>query len=326
MTGNARRQISSSPRAPEFFPGTCRRHACCETEWGADTNRFHPGATGRIPFARTAEDTVAVFVGAFRAWHGAIHLVEAIRELRARGRSDINAVLIGDGPELSRVRQAAKGIDGVTITGALPHGEIPASLAAADIGVAPFDVSAHAPLLLEFHWSPLKIFEYMASGLPVIAPRIERLTRIIRDGREGVLYDPAQRGSLAAALERLASPALRDPSLAQRRGRGPSSTSAGGVIARRSTAPSEPHTMRILIATDAFPPVSGGSGWSTFELARGLRARGHHLIVVKPYSGSAPKPYDGFDLIGFPASAPSAAVRRQLLPKRAPLSTSRHPI
>ena len=63
--------------------------------------------------------------------------------------------------------------------------------------------------------------------------------------------------------------------------------------------------MRILIATDAFPPVSGGSGWSTFELARGLRARGHHLIVVKPYSGSAPKPYDGFDLIGFPASAPS---------------------
>ena len=180
-----------------------------ETEWGADTNRFHPGATGRIPFARTAEDTVAVFVGAFRAWHGAIHLVEAIRELRARGRSDINAVLIGDGPELSRVRQAAKGIDGVTITGALPHGEIPASLAAADIGVAPFDVSAHAPLLLEFYWSPLKIFEYMASGLPVIAPRIERLTRIIRDGREGVLYDPAQRGSLAAALERLASPALR---------------------------------------------------------------------------------------------------------------------
>ena len=180
-----------------------------ETEWGADTDRFHPGATGRVPFARTAGDTVAVFVGAFRAWHGAIHLVEAIRELRARGRSDIKAVLIGDGPELSRVRQAAEGIDGVTITGALPHSEIPASLAAADIGVAPFDVSAHAPLRLEFYWSPLKIFEYMASGLPVIAPRIERLTRIFRDGREGMLYDPAQQGSLAAALERLASPALR---------------------------------------------------------------------------------------------------------------------
>jgi glycosyltransferase involved in cell wall biosynthesis len=62
---------------------------------------------------------------------------------------------------------------------------------------------------LEFYWSPLKIFEYMASGLPVIAPRIDRLARIVRDGQEGLLYDPAQQGSLAAALERITSPTLR---------------------------------------------------------------------------------------------------------------------
>ena len=48
-----------------------------------------------------------VFAGAFRSWHGAIHLVEAIKVLRARGRRDIGAVLIGDGPELARVKQAA---------------------------------------------------------------------------------------------------------------------------------------------------------------------------------------------------------------------------
>jgi glycosyltransferase involved in cell wall biosynthesis len=40
-------------------------------------------------------------------------------------------------------------------------------------------------------------------------------------------------------------------------------------------------TLRVLIVTDAFPPVCGGSGWSTFELARGLAARGHHVEVVK---------------------------------------------
>ena len=39
--------------------------------------------------------------------------------------------------------------------------------------------------------------------------------------------------------------------------------------------------LRVLLVTDAFPPVCGGSGWSTFELARGLRARGHHVEVVK---------------------------------------------
>jgi glycosyltransferase involved in cell wall biosynthesis len=39
--------------------------------------------------------------------------------------------------------------------------------------------------------------------------------------------------------------------------------------------------LRVLIVTDAFPPVCGGSGWSTFELARGLVGRGHHVEVVK---------------------------------------------
>jgi glycogen synthase len=43
--------------------------------------------------------------------------------------------------------------------------------------------------------------------------------------------------------------------------------------------------MRILIATDAFPPVCGGSGWSTYELAKGLRAKGHDIIVVRPLVG-----------------------------------------
>ena len=63
--------------------------------------------------------------------------------------------------------------------------------------------------------------------------------------------------------------------------------------------------MRILFATDAFPPVSGGSGWSTYELARGLRARGHHLVIVQTHSGEPPVSYDGFEVIGFPVHAPA---------------------
>jgi glycosyltransferase involved in cell wall biosynthesis len=180
-----------------------------EIEWGADTVRFHPGAAGAIPFSRHGSDVIAIFAGAFRAWHGAIHLVEAVRRLRARGRRDIRAVLVGDGPELARVRQAAAGIDGITLTGAVPHEQMPACLAAADIGVAPFDVTAHPALAQEFYWSPLKIFEYMASGLPVVAPRITRLDRIVRDGHEGILYDPPTPDALANALERLADSKVR---------------------------------------------------------------------------------------------------------------------
>ena len=63
--------------------------------------------------------------------------------------------------------------------------------------------------------------------------------------------------------------------------------------------------MRILIATDAFPPICGGSGWSTYELARGLRRRGHEIVVVQPYEDRPPPEYDGFNVIGFRSPAPS---------------------
>ena len=113
---------------------------------------------------------LAVFAGAFRSWHGAVNLALAIKELEKRGRSDVGALFIGDGPELPRVRTEAAGSNNVIFTGAVPHDRMPACLAAADIGVAPFDLSAHKPLALGFYWSPLKIFEYMAAGLPIVAP------------------------------------------------------------------------------------------------------------------------------------------------------------
>jgi glycosyltransferase involved in cell wall biosynthesis len=189
-----------------IVPDLVARERILEIEWGADTERFRPGAPGPPAFSRKPGKTLVVFAGAFRAWHGAIHIIEAIRTLRGRGRMDIVAVMIGDGPELGRVRQAAAGLegeDGVQFTGALGHDRMPACLAAADIGVAPFDVAAHAPLALDFYWSPLKIFEYMASGLPVVAPDIPRLRRIVADERQGLLYDASDPNGLALGLERL---------------------------------------------------------------------------------------------------------------------------
>ncbi|MGE0449440.1 MAG: glycosyltransferase family 4 protein [Vicinamibacterales bacterium] len=63
--------------------------------------------------------------------------------------------------------------------------------------------------------------------------------------------------------------------------------------------------MRILIVTDAFPPTCGGSGWSTYELTRGLRQRGHYAVVVQPTADGRPWAYDGIDVTAFPAPAPS---------------------
>ena len=67
--------------------------------------------------------------------------------------------------------------------------------------------------------------------------------------------------------------------------------------------------MRILIPTDAFPPLCGGSGWSTYELARGLRARGHEVVIVQPRPGEPAgvrdTDYDGFVVRHFGARAPA---------------------
>jgi glycogen(starch) synthase len=66
--------------------------------------------------------------------------------------------------------------------------------------------------------------------------------------------------------------------------------------------------MRVLLATDSFPPRCGGSGWSTYELARGLRARGHAIEIVQPRpgapSGLRTREYDGLRVVEVGAPAP----------------------
>ena len=192
-----------------ILPADVAASRILEVEWGADTERFRPGVTGPLPFARQPGQLVLVFAGAFRPWHGAVHLVRAMRLLRDRGRSDVMAVMIGAGPEADRVRAQAAGLDTVVLTGPVAHDRMPACLAAGDIGVAPFDVAAHKQLQLGFYWSPLKVFEYMAAGLPVVAPDIDRLRHIVRHEREGVLYDPSAPDGLANAVEVLSDRSLR---------------------------------------------------------------------------------------------------------------------
>jgi glycosyltransferase involved in cell wall biosynthesis len=66
--------------------------------------------------------------------------------------------------------------------------------------------------------------------------------------------------------------------------------------------------MNVLLVTDSFPPNCGGSGWSTYELARGLRGRGHRVRVVKASAGTRgaerTQTFDGFEVIDYRAFAP----------------------
>ncbi|MCC7044967.1 MAG: glycosyltransferase [Acidobacteria bacterium] len=193
----------------EILPSWVERRRVLEVEWGADVDHFAPDAKGPVPFTRLDDRIICVFAGAFRSWHGAVHLSAALARLHRDGDHRFGAVFIGDGPERAAAEQAARDLPGVTFTGALPHSALPAALAAADIGVAPFDPIKHAPLRLGFYWSPLKIFEYMAVGLPVVAPALPRLKRLVEDKVEGVLYDSRNPRGLDHAITQLADGATR---------------------------------------------------------------------------------------------------------------------
>jgi glycosyltransferase involved in cell wall biosynthesis len=87
---------------------------------------------------------------------------------------------------------------------------MPEIAAAADVGVAPYDTARLGQLRLGFYWSPLKIFEYMAAGLPTVTIPRPPLTEIVRDGEEGLHAREADPDDLARVLGRLADdPALR---------------------------------------------------------------------------------------------------------------------
>jgi glycosyltransferase involved in cell wall biosynthesis len=74
-------------------------------------------------------------------------------------------------------------------------------------------------------------------------------------------------------------------------------------------------TLRVMIVTDAFPPVCGGSGWSSWELARGLVARGHHVEVVKlevGQPGTIEGTYENVAVTTFRQPAPAVPVVRNM--------------
>jgi glycogen(starch) synthase len=75
--------------------------------------------------------------------------------------------------------------------------------------------------------------------------------------------------------------------------------------------------LRVLIVTDSFPPRCGGSGWSTYELAHGLVARGHHIEVVKVETGDEPSAicegtYESLPVTTFRKTTPGMPVVRNL--------------
>ncbi|MET0904188.1 MAG: glycosyltransferase [Umezawaea sp.] len=173
-----------------------------QTPSGADIELFGRYQDGRRLRHELGldEDFVVGWVGSFRGFHALDLLVDA-----AAGLAGVTLLLVGDGPERARVEQHAtdRGVRAVC-TGTVPHEELAGYLAAMDAAVV---VAGDAE---GFHYSPLKLAEYLAAGRAVVAPRVGQVQQRLRDGGEALLVRPGDVDELTAALVQLRDdPALR---------------------------------------------------------------------------------------------------------------------
>jgi glycosyltransferase involved in cell wall biosynthesis len=118
---------------------------------------------------------VVLYTGTFEAYQGLDLLFASMKSVLA-ARPDARLVLAGGQPEqveAARRQAAAAGIGGSTMfAGQRPAEEIPAFLDAADVLVSPRSLGTN---------TPLKIYQYLRSGRPIVATRLLTHTQVLDD-------------------------------------------------------------------------------------------------------------------------------------------------
>ncbi|MER2512763.1 MAG: glycosyltransferase family 4 protein [Nitrosomonas ureae] len=141
-----------------------------------------------------ADKFVLGFTGFIREWHGLDTVVELIA---AEDKLNLHLLIVGEGP--GRVALAAHAqrlgvTDQLTFTGVVDHETIADYILSFDIALQP-SVTSYA--------SPLKLFEYMALGRPVVAPKSPNIEEILTDGENAILFPPEDKILFRAAIQRL---------------------------------------------------------------------------------------------------------------------------
>jgi glycosyltransferase involved in cell wall biosynthesis len=169
----------------------------------ADPDVFHPRSGPSRLRQRLGwhNQFVIGFTGSMKPWHGIPALLDALQRLGA-AEGPFRLLLVGSGPELPALRQQVnrRGLDRcVHMTGAVSHARVPDMLHAMDCAVAPCAADA------DEYFSPVKLFEYMAMALPVVAAKVGQAVDVIEHGRTGLLYSPGDSSELAGLIADLSA-------------------------------------------------------------------------------------------------------------------------
>lgn len=140
---------------------------------------------------KTAPECVIGFVGGFYPWHGLSLLVDAVKILIEREQK-VKCLLIGDGPELDAIKSKVQSYnleEFFSFPGRIPHAELTSYVAEFDIGVMP-DSNDYG--------SPMKLFEYMAAGIPFVASDYPPIVEICHG--QGLVFEKNNVDSFVEAL------------------------------------------------------------------------------------------------------------------------------
>lgn len=161
---------------------------------GADPEKFRPREKPVDIVEKYALQGKVVigWIGALVGWSGIENLISMALHVLERC-PNVAFMMVGSGANMEFFRKklhiknyAAR----VILTGTVPHEEVPHYLACMDIVLAPY------PQLPFWYPSSLKIFEYMAAGKAVIAGNVGQVGEVIKDGDNGLLFDPDRDGEL----------------------------------------------------------------------------------------------------------------------------------
>ncbi len=167
---------------------------------GVDHELFRANGRQRPASLPQNGTPLIAFAGSFRPWHGIGDMLDAFKILVDKTSTDAHLLLVGDGPMRGEFEDKARAFglhDRVHITGMVPHAEVPKWLEGATMAVAPY------PSLEHFYFSPLKLYEFLALGLPVIATDVGQIRDVITNGERGLLCPPGCPESLADAMAEL---------------------------------------------------------------------------------------------------------------------------
>jgi len=131
------------------------------------------------------EGNFLVFVGYLKQWHGIDRLIPLMPSL-VKDIPDLHLLIVGDGEKKEGLQQwvdEKRMSQNVVLAGRVPFEKVPVYINAGDICLAPYFEEG----LNETGISPLKIFEYMACGRPIITNPLGGLDALFREHEIGVM-------------------------------------------------------------------------------------------------------------------------------------------